>query len=90
MLQAKSKVGIGKSTVTSKRGCKVTQQRMWIQAGGKKIGDNSAIYHRFFFPWRKQLLPGSWPGIEVSDRESQWESKLKYDVALLNWDRLSP
>lgn len=21
----------------------------------------------FFFPWRKQLLPGSWHGIEVSD-----------------------
>lgn len=35
------------------------------------------------------MLPGSWSVIEISDKESQWKSQLKCEVALLNPDKVS-
>lgn len=68
---------------------------MWIQAAEKEIGDNNAVYHRSppALPThpagesKSYYLDLAWPVMEGSDREFQWESKLKYDVALLNLDR---
>lgn len=93
----KSRGGKVHST-TSKRGCKVTWQRMWIQAEeGKKIGGNDAVYHRFPPPaWGTQgLLPGTWPVIEVSDSSSGSQNSsmmwpyLIWTGLLLNIDRVS-
>lgn len=65
MLQATSKVGIGKSTVTSKRGCRVTQHTgCGYRQGGRKLVTIVQSTTDFFSPGESSCYLGLGLGLK--------------------------